>query len=256
MRTLTLALGLFTACYLTSCDYASNTVRSVQAYDIPLPNDTLIDNQAICLWDGAGLRDGPGRGEKLTYLSTIYFGEQVELLGESELVEATNRTYLKVRLSDGEEGWVHQYLFAENAYLAAVMGEAEIYRRPDIMTFKDDKFERGEVVTVMEEKGDWIRLVGMERKKSGWITRKKLLSTDLFDIRLALKYVRAVNFTSSDKQAEQLENIISSEKQNPSSLLDVVKQRLNEVTEENKDEAISMESEITDIGVLEQSISP
>ncbi|MEM9935755.1 MAG: hypothetical protein AAF824_19170, partial [Bacteroidota bacterium] len=166
MRTLTLALAFLTACYLTSCDYASNTVRSAQAYDIPLPNDTLLDDQAICLWDGAGLRDGPGRGEKLTYLSTIYFGEQVELLGASELVESTNRTYLKVRLSDGEEGWVHQYLFAENAYLAAILGEAEIYRRPDIMTFKDDNFERGEVVTVMEEKGEWIKLVGMERKKS------------------------------------------------------------------------------------------
>ena len=60
---------------------------------------------AICLWPKVGLRDKPGRKDT-KYLTTIYFGETVALLDEKKKAE-DDKEYLKVRLSDGSEGWVY-----------------------------------------------------------------------------------------------------------------------------------------------------
>ncbi|MEZ4847582.1 MAG: SH3 domain-containing protein [Bacteroidia bacterium] len=207
-------------------------------------NEIPIDKIAVCVWDVAGLREEAGKhsltkDKKNNYLEAIYYGEQVEMLGEEKEMEGENRTYMKVRLKDGQEGWVHDYLFEKNARLAATADEIELYRRPDMMTLRDDKLLPGEIIVTMEKQGEWIHVSGREKKKKGWI---KIGSGNLAfqarDVKLALLYYRAIQDRSDEGRKEKLNKILSDKTFSGSVLIDLVEYTLKnglDVTEANRE---------------------
>ena len=105
---------------LTSCGEKSNKTSKKES------------NEAICIWNNASLRAGPSSGDK--WLSSISLGEIVTLLGESKVDSTDNNLeYLKVKLSDGKEGWVSSYLLIPGGKSAALTEKAVIYKRPDLL---------------------------------------------------------------------------------------------------------------------------
>lgn len=188
---------------------------------------------AICLWEKVGLRAAPGTGSDAKYLTTIYFGEKVELLGESQ--EVDGKTYQKVRLSDGKEGWVYEYLFAIGAELGVAANETEIYRRPDLMTATDKTLERGEIVAILpSDKPGWVQVVGKERKKEGWVQAGANLTTEELDVAVVVMLDKALAETDPEKQAEALEKLSENSSFQNSVFIDLIQSELEALKERNE----------------------
>lgn len=196
--------------------------------DLTDTNQSKLSDEAstaICLWPKVGLRDKPGRKDA-KYITTIYFGETVEFLQEKENTE-DGKEYLKVRLSDGSEGWVNDYLFALNGELAIIDKETELYKRPDIMTFEGDKLESMDMVVILEdeEKEEWHQIASMKREKKGWIQGDIDAIQDEIDVKLGILYWRAME-ESGEKKYELLENILANPNFKESKLIDHVNKAL------------------------------
>lgn len=229
MRTLKLILLSWVVLMFFSCGSYQAPMSDIQAGLELFPDDSSHVNYSICVWDDAGLREEPGRSKYIKYLTTIHFGERVELLGDTQQV--ASRMYVNVKLANGEVGWVHQYLFADHATLGVITKTSEIYRRPDLMAFEDEEFNRGDIVAVLGYKDGWVKLAGYRREKSGWIKLKNNLSNKYQDLRLALRYVRAVNEESWLKRKSKLEDIFADEVASSSSVKDVVQKSIRDIEE-------------------------
>lgn len=184
---------------------------------------------AICLWNKVGLRDAPGRNAK--YLETIQYGERVELLGESQELTEEKRNYIKVKLSDDQEGWVNDYLFAVNGTLGVANQLIEIYKRPDIMASSGKEFERGEIAVITRsDKEGWMEILGKEKKKTGWIQEGDNLSTEEIDVETVVRYQLAMAEESSEDKLKALEAISNTSKYDGSVFLDLVQTQINSLT--------------------------
>jgi len=183
-------------------DSQSNEVSNTSSMDES--SDEEISN-AICLWPKVGLRDQPGR-KNAKYLTTIYFGETVQFLNEKEQAD-DDKEYIKIRLSDGTEGWVYEYLFAIGGKLSVVKNAFEIYKRPDIMTFEGKKLEPMDMIVVSEAEQDgWYEAIGFKKEKKGWIQSIDPLLMDDINIKMGILYWRALE-KNGVKKYELLENI-------------------------------------------------
>ncbi len=229
MRILSYSALLLFGLFVYSCDLRLDQLDAKANNEESSREDSVLDKLAISLWDGAGLREEPGRRSSIKYLTTVYFGERVEMLDTTSFIAGENRTYMKVRLSDGQEGWVNQYLFVEGNELVAVTKDVELFRRPDQMTFKDELFKRGEIAVLEDQKDDWMKLVGIEREKSGWINARNHISRVPEDVRLALKLNRAIRTSSGQARKEKLESILQDEKSSGSNLIDLVSKNIRKL---------------------------
>jgi len=185
-------------------------------------------NLAICLWNQAGLRSQPGRDKNAEWITAISFGEVVNLTGEEQTVESTDRTYLEMELSDGKQGWSNAYLFAKDAMRATALQDVEIYKRPDLLTFEGKKFEKGEIFAVLSGgKEEWVEVVGKERKKSGWMRKDGAkFSTDEIDVTVAILIDRAMNESDPKAREEALRGIAENSTFSSSPMLSIVDEKL------------------------------
>lgn len=120
-------------------------------------------------------------------LTTLSLAEQVQWLGDS-VVDAGNpkRSFLKVRLADGKEGWVNAWQLAAPAQAAVLLERTALYKRPDQATVTGKSLPAGELVARLgrEESGDWVEVVTMNRSLRGWTLRPSL-SGDPAELRAA-----------------------------------------------------------------------
>ncbi len=186
---------------------------------------------AVCLWNEAGLRTGPGRGEGVKWITVINFGEVVTLTGEEASPEGSDRTYGEMTLSGGDQGWSNLYLFAVNADRAASYGDIDIYKRPELTTFTGDQLEAGEIFAVMKESTEpgWLEVYGREKKKKGWIQENSRFTTDKTDVSVAILMSQAMEEKTPKAQEEALQRILSSSTFNTSSLIGLVQSELESV---------------------------
>ena len=204
---------------------SSNDISISESADLNQQEFSNEASTAFCLWPKVGLRDKPGQKDT-KYLTTIYFGETVEYLNEEEKTE-DDKEYIKVRLSDGSEGWVYKPLFAIGGKLAIIDKETELYKRPDIMTFEGNKLESMDMVVILEdeEKEEWHQIASMKREKKGWIQGDIDAIQDEIDVKLGILYWRAME-ESGEKKYELLENILANPNFKESKLIDHVNKAL------------------------------
>lgn len=131
------------------------------------------EKQSICLLDGIGLRDVPGKGGK--YLSSVSLGEQVRWTGDKEKDEA-GKEYVKVELSDGKKGWTLAYGIITGSVLGAIKEETMLYRRPDVLTASNSKLPFMNLVAVRQEKDGWVEVISEGKRQSGWVKKESVLS--------------------------------------------------------------------------------
>ena len=106
------------------------------------------------------------------WLSSLSVGETVTLLSAPRKDPKDPKIeYVKVKLSDGTEGYVSTWCLIQGAYVAVVHRTARIYKRPDLLSDSNTSFEMLNIVAIDEEKGTWVRATGENRTKSGWIER-------------------------------------------------------------------------------------
>lgn len=159
-----------------------------------------------CVWNNVPVKDAPGKTGANT--SVIQFGEAVEFMGDKAYLPEEKRTYIRIRTADGKTGWVHEYLTIPGGSPAVVLGEGVIYKRPATpSTITATRFEAGELVVLEATAGEWISLIGLERKKAGWIQGLDLISTDVRDIELCALMNQARSEKDPLRRTERMQAI-------------------------------------------------
>ena len=169
------------------------------------------DATTLCIWSSVSLKESPEQKGK--YKNTIYLGEKAQYLGKTQTDSSDKknvRDYIKIRLTDGTEGWVQANLMAIGAKPYAVKETTKLYKRPDILSVGKDEFEKMQFVVATEGQGEWVKVKGKKRTdswfKEGWIKLEKLTEIEV-DITVSILAERALTKETDEKKLEALTEI-------------------------------------------------
>jgi uncharacterized protein YgiM (DUF1202 family) len=168
-------------------------------------------NVALSTWEGHSAKEGPGTEAK--WVATIPFGEELTLLNETETDAKSSKTYEKVRLLDGKEGWVRADFIAKGAQLAAVTQDAQIYKRPSISTITDEVISAGTIVVLKSKKDEYSEFIAKNdaanKRKEGWLLGEKALTTNEEDLAAAILLSKAMAEKVPAKRKEKLQQVVT-----------------------------------------------
>jgi hypothetical protein len=189
---------------------------------------------SVCIWDITPVKLEPT--QKGRWISSLALGEKVVWLSE-EKVDSTDKSnkYLKVRLSDGKEGWVSDYTLATDAKPAVTIHKSIIYLRPDLVTVTNKEYAPMEFVAISMLENEWCEAKGLESKKTGWI-KSETVSIKDDDIAVALLAYKALAETNKDKKKEKIEAIINNPLFSKSLFIDTLKNVLSKIPPWDDDE--------------------
>ncbi len=168
--------------------------------------------QSVCVWDKAALKDSPTAQGK--WLASVNRGEKFKYLGDTQDDNSGSKpvTYHKIQLQDGKEGWIQGDFVVLKGKAAAIVQDAVIYSRPDLLTKTDKSFSKFDIVAIKAVQDDFIEVVGKRKDgkwiESGWIKPAGVTIADI-DVAVASLTLRAMAITDEDKRDEALLDIIN-----------------------------------------------
>ena len=198
-RKITFCLGLIIFLNFLAC---SDNIQK-KSDDPVLENHHVI---GVSIWDRISTRSEPKRSSSSNTLLSL--GESFLYLDSSAIDSAYNNTkFLKVRLSDSSEVWVYDFASVLNAKPAVLTRDVPIYMRPDLLTITEKDLHVMEIVAVVEEWDDWIKVVNEKSEQTGWI-QKDIVTYNTIDIALALLAKRKLEEQDSEQRVKNLEELL------------------------------------------------
>lgn len=171
----------------------------------------------VCLREGS-LLEKPAQWSKTNSSvknGKFYDGSTAKILDTND---EGKRRYLKLQLNDGTEGWVSDWLIAEDALRAVVTTKnIRLYKKADIAAFSDKKIVFAQKVAVGNELvGGFKKIVykGEDKKPhTYWVKEKDLqhISVEDTDYVLAEYYAKLQAIEDADQKAELVEDIRGNE---------------------------------------------
>ena len=160
----------------------------------------------VSVWDRISTRSQPLRSSpRITLLS---LGESFIYLDSSAIDSSYNNTrFLKARLSDSTVVWVYGFASVLDAKPAVVKNEVPLYLRPDLLTITAERMNAMEIVAVVEEWDNWIKVVNEKKEKQGWI-KKEYVSYDTIDLAFALLAKRNLEEEDPEQKIRNLEELL------------------------------------------------
>jgi hypothetical protein len=171
--------------------------------------DKKIDysKHGVCVVADASIRAEASKNGK--WLSSLAMGETVILQGNPvKDSKDPNTQYIKVKLSDGTQGFVNAWCLVPGAFVAVIQKQAKIYKRPDLLADTNTNFEMMNIVAIDTEKGDWIRATGENKAKSGWVDKNAIRKAKE-DIITAVMLRKALRGKENTMTREELEKIVA-----------------------------------------------
>lgn len=164
---------------------------------------------AICVYDKMSVLTKPSRKEG-KWITSLALGEKVTFLGDEQKDETGKYSFVKVRTSGNQEGYVDARVIIPNAEVACITDHTQIYSRPDLTTVSQNSFEPFDIIAIVNTQGEWTEIVGKRRKGTwidkGWI-KSKSISKDEKDIATAVYCVRALSQNTAEKTLAELKKI-------------------------------------------------
>ncbi len=209
-----LHLPLFSALVFIAAACSSKVDQSTADTSDPVEEPAVVKQEkpAVCIWKAVGVRETPE--DKGKYLTTIYLGEKVTALGDtaSELVGNRRYQYLKLRLIDDTEGWVRSDFVAVDATPGAMLKEATIYKRPDMMTSTEKSFNQMDFVAISNSSGDgWAEVIGKRLGdawfSSGWV-KSENLTTQPTDVAFSVFYTKAMEIEDEAERHAEIAELL------------------------------------------------
>ena len=172
-------------------------------------DDPVLEHQqviGVSIWDRISTRSEPKRSSSSTTLLSL--GESFIYLDSSAIDSAYNNTkFLKVRLSDSSEVWVYDFASVLNANPAVLTNDVPLYMRPDLLTITEQSLHVMEIIAVVEEWDDWIKVVNEKSEHKGWI-KKDVVTYDRIDLAMALLAKRKLDEQDSEQKVKNLEELL------------------------------------------------
>jgi hypothetical protein len=200
--------------------------------------------QSVCLFDSSPVMLEPT--QRANPVSVLTLGEKVLWFNEAKIDSFDGyKKYLKIRLSDGKEGWTPENNIAIDSKPAVTICKIIIYMRPDPVTITNKEFLAMEFVAVSNPEGEWCEAKGREGKKTGWI-KAIYTSAKSEDITVALLASKALAEKKRDKKKEQLTAIINNPAFSRSIFIDTLKKCLANIPPWDDDDVSWDESDESD----------
>lgn len=206
MKTLSFFLIPMAALVALSCNPTQSDQTAGSDTTSTAAPETKAAQINIILWSEVGVHATPE--EKGKYVTSVYLGEHVDITGDtaSEVSGKKRNHYHKVTLADGNTGWVRDEFLAIDVQPAAVVGEAPIYKRPDIATITEKSFVISDFVVVRKTEGDFVEITG---KIAGdkWFTTGFVPATAISYAPIEIQYA-ALKRRAGDESKEKVKNAL------------------------------------------------
>jgi hypothetical protein len=184
----------------------------------------------LAFWSGPTQKDG----------FTGYYiksGEVVTWLGVSEQdKDDQNREFLKVRLSDGTEGWALAAYIVPEAKAAAVTEETTVYKQNNLISRTDADLQPMDIVAVIEEQEDWVRVAKGGRSNVSWIKPGALTFAEV-DVAVAYHAGQAHKIEGAAQRKERLEVLLEEEAFQDSIFIPAIRAEVEELEEKESPES-------------------
>ena len=183
----------------------------------------------MSVWDRISSRDEPVRSTPRTTLLSL--GERFIYLDTFAIDSSYDNTkFLKVRLSDSSIVWVYDFASVLDAKPAVIRNQVPLYLRPDLLTITEDKLNAMDIVAVVEEWDNWIKVVNEKKSNTGWI-KKEFVTYDSIDLAFALLAKRNLEEEDTEQRIENLEGLLENNPYPQTIFLPEIRNRLNEEME-------------------------
>lgn len=198
-RILTFCLGIIFLLKFTACN------------NIPVeePDNTVSEQPQIIgvsVWDRISSRSEPRRSSTSTTLLSL--GESFQYLDSFAIDSSYNNTkFLKARLSDSSIVWLYGFASVLDAKPVAITNEVPLYMRPDLLTITEQRINSMEIVAVIEEWDDWIKVMNEKKEKVGWI-KKEFITENTIDLAFALLAKRKLEEEDAEQRIRNLEDLL------------------------------------------------
>lgn len=183
----------------------------------------------VSVWDRISTRSGPMRSsQRMTLLS---LGESFLYLDSAAIDSAYNNTrFLKVRLSDSTIVWVYDFASVLDAKPAVMLSRVPLYLRPDLLTITDREYHAMEIVAVVEEWDEWVKVVNEKKENVGWV-KKEFITYDPIDLAFALLVKRNLESEDPGQRIENLEDLLAENPYPRTTFIPEIRKILDEETE-------------------------
>jgi|3_EtaG_2_1085321.scaffolds.fasta_scaffold42220_2 uncharacterized protein YgiM (DUF1202 family) len=207
---------------------------------------------AVSIWDGISVREEPSADGK--WISSISLGEKVLMTGKTAVDSSEkNREYVEIKLGDDKQGWVVSDFVEEGTAVAAVR-EAQIYKRPDLLTKTDKSFKSMDVLALIDTRDEWVEVKGKSQTEkwfwSGWVKRTDLSDNEV-DVAVAVYGQKALEIEDEEERSEAIQEILENESFTSSQFMVDLKNELNELNNE-EDELMAEPTEEMDSVEVEE----
>jgi hypothetical protein len=184
----------------------STESRRTEASGVASKQEGAAQTGIVCIWDGVPVRETPTKNGK--FVSSVNLGEVIGDLNQSQIDPGDKREYIKVRLSDGKEGWAPKYGLIKNASVAAIKNDATICKRPDLLTITDIVLKPMELIAITSAKDDWVEITTEQKKKGGWI-KKDAVTTNKEDVTTSIIVNKKLAAKDGKSLADKYKDIVA-----------------------------------------------
>lgn len=183
----------------------------------------------VSVWDRISTRSQPLRSSPRTTLMSL--GESFVYLDTFAIDSSESNTkFLMARLSDSTVVWVYDFACVLDAKPAVIIHEVPLYMRPDLLTITAERMNAMDIVAVVEEWDDWIKVVNEKKEKRGWIKRESLSYTTL-DLAFALLFKRTLEEEDPELKVKRLEDLLENNPYPNTVFIEALKLRLDQERE-------------------------
>jgi hypothetical protein len=204
---------------LTSCKEGATE----KVNDNPPESQNVI---GVSVWDRISSRNEPMRSSARGTLLSL--GERFLYLDSSAIDTAYNNTrFLYVQLSDSSRVWVYDFASVLNARPGVMMNSVPLYLRPDLLTITDQELSTMEIIAVVEEWDDGIKVVNEKKEHVGWI-KQQYVTYEPIDLAFAILVKRRLEKEDPEQKIEGLEELLEHNPYPETIFIQEVRERLEE----------------------------
>ena len=141
-------------------------------------------------------------------VAKVGFGEVLARVTGDMPVYHNEVTFLPVLNELGQRGWIDRNRIVEEGRLAVCITNTSAYQQINARSDRNAVlFFAGELLVLEGARDNWIRVVGRNARKRGWIAGPDILSIDPVDLFIGNLMYRALQYDSSVNRINKLEEI-------------------------------------------------